>query len=39
MCLTCYALQTADLANAMATEEDKVKAMISQSVEGYDPSQ
>ena len=32
-------LQTADLVNANATEEEKVKAMISQSGEGYDPSQ
>ena len=33
------ALQTADLASANATEEDKVMAMISQSGEGYEPSQ
>lgn len=32
-------LQTADLANANATEEAKVKAMMSQSADLYNPSQ
>ena len=29
----------ADIANANATEEEKLKAVISQSGEGFDPSQ
>lgn len=32
-------LQTADIANANATEEDKLIALINQSGEGFDPSQ
>ena len=31
--------QTADLVNADASEEEKVRAMIKQSGEGFDPSQ
>ena len=31
--------QTADLANAVASEEDKLKAMMSQAGEDWDPSQ
>ena len=31
--------QTADLAGANATEEEKVLAMISQAGQGFDPSQ
>lgn len=38
-CALWCVLQTADLVNANATEEEKVKAMISQSAEGYDSSQ
>ena len=33
------ALQTADLANADASEADKLTAVMHQSTEGYDPSQ
>jgi len=32
-------IQTADLVNADASEEEKVLAMIKQAGEGFDPSQ
>lgn len=37
---TCHVLcgQTADLASANASEEDKVKAMMNQSSKDFDPS-
>lgn len=35
---SCDACQMTDLATANATEEEKLKAMMSQSSEGFDPS-
>ena len=39
ICLLPPSFQTGDLANADATEEEKMMAMMSQSGEGFEPSQ
>ena len=38
-CISWVCFQTANLADANASEEDKIKAMISQSIHDYDPIQ